>query len=147
MIEGDLLPPAGILVALLACNTELSLVWVVFLVTGHATGRELVAVEIPRVAGIAFCGCMPAPQSKFRCLVVVERNGRPLRRRMARFAFLAIPSGVLVLNAVAGNARNAGALVFFARMAGYASDITVCAHKWKLRFGVIEHLRLAPILF
>ena len=60
MVEGDLLTPTGLGVALLAPAAELSFVRIVLLVAGHTGRRHLVAIEISRMACVTFDLHMPA---------------------------------------------------------------------------------------
>ena len=50
VVEGDLLPPACFIVALLALCAELSGMRIIFLVAGHASRAQLVTVDLACVA-------------------------------------------------------------------------------------------------
>jgi len=135
--------PADISVTLFAANAQLALVPIILLVTGHAGGRQSVAVEVPGMARIAPDLGMRALQWKFRP-VVVEMNRFPLVLIVAGFAFGAISSGVGILNLVAIHASGADASVAFANMAGRAGDGLVSALERKPRRVVVESLDPAP---
>jgi hypothetical protein len=92
--------PADLSVTLFAANAQLAFVSIILLVTGHAAGRELVAIKIPGVARIALDLCMRAFQWKFRP-VMIEMNRFPLVLIVAGFALGAISSRVNILDLVA----------------------------------------------
>lgn len=144
VIEGYFLTPAGFLVALLAAVSELGFVRIVLFVTGHAGRRELVAIEIAGVAGVAFDLRVLASQRKLGHSVVVEAHRLPFGRRMAGFALGAVASGMNVLQPMAGNAGHRQVLVALAGMTGRAPDILVGAVKRKLCLAVIERLDPTP---
>ena|SRR5215475_8318538 len=78
VVEGNLLAPTGLGVALLASTAQLPFVRIVLLVAGHTGRRHLVAIEISRMACVTFDLHMPATQRKLGCLVVVKVNRLPL---------------------------------------------------------------------
>ena len=100
MIEGRRLAPAGLSVTLLAATSKLALVLVVLLVAGHTGRCQLVAIDIPGMAEVAFDLRMRSSQRVFR-LVMIEMNRLPLVLVVAAFAFCAVASGVNVLDLVA----------------------------------------------
>ena len=85
---------------LLAASAQFPSVSIILLVTGHAAGRQFVAIEVPGMASIAFDLRMRAFQWKFRP-VMVEVNRFPLVLIVAGFALGAVSSGVNVLDFVA----------------------------------------------
>jgi len=78
VIEGHLPAPAGFLVALLAAGAELGFVGVILLVAGDAGRRELVAIEIAGVTGIAFDLRVFPSQRELGHSVVIEFDRLPL---------------------------------------------------------------------
>ena len=72
VVEGDFLAPSRFIVARLALCAELAFVRIVLLVTGGTTGRELVSVDIARVAAIAQDLPVLAAKREFRFRVVIE---------------------------------------------------------------------------
>lgn len=125
MIEGSRPAPTGLAVAALAVGAKLSFVPVVLPVTGNARCRELIAIEIAGVTGIALDLCMPASQRIFRVLVVVEANGTPLAFVVATFTLDAVTSGVDVLDLVTADACRTNPFVTLPGMAGGADYRTV----------------------
>lgn len=95
--------PAGFLVATLAFVAKRAFVRIVLQVTGYASGRKLVRIQRPTVAGIALCGGVLA-QQRIAGLARVIELALPVFRRMAGLAFLAIAAFVGVVLAVAGDA-------------------------------------------
>jgi hypothetical protein len=144
VIEGRYSAPAGRSVTLLAAIAELAVVPVVLSVTRHAGRRQLVAIEIACVAGIALDLGVRGSQRKFCRPVMIKANAAPLVLVVATFAFCAIPSGVDVLNPVAIHTCGADVLVAFADMARGARDGTMCALERKPRAVVVERLDATP---
>ena len=97
VIEEGRSAPTGFAVALRAAIAELAGVGVVSSMAGHACGRELVAIEIARVARIALDLRVRGSQRKPCCPVVVKANRAPLVLIVAAGAFCAVASGVNVL--------------------------------------------------
>lgn len=147
MVERDLLAPAGLLVALLAARAKLPLMRIVLAVAAGAIGRQLVTIEITRMARVAFDGRVFTAQRELGCFVVVEADRRPLRRGMTSFAFLAVASGVLVLLGMAANAGRGDVLVTLACMTGPACHRFVSTNQGEPSLVVIEGLRFAPSVF
>lgn len=98
VVEGDVLPPTQIVVALLAAFAELALMWV-FSMAGDTTGAELVAIEITGVAAVTLGLGMRVAQRKL-CLVVVEPRRFPFHLFMAGVALVAVASTMHVLQLV-----------------------------------------------
>lgn len=104
VVEGDLLAPARLVVALLASLAELAFVRIILAMAGDAGHGQFVAIEVTGVTTLAAeCG-VTAAQWELRRLVVVEADQGPLLGGMAAFAIVAIPALMLVLQAVTGNA-------------------------------------------
>ena len=78
MIEADLLPPAGLAMTAFAAGSELAFMRIILLVAGHAGRRELVAIEIARMAPVTLDLYVPAAQRKLGGLVVIEAHRLPL---------------------------------------------------------------------
>ena len=145
MIESSRAAPIGLAVAALAIWAKLSLVPVVFQVTGNARRGELVAIEIASVTGIALDLGMRSLQRIFGILVVIEANRTPLAFVMAAFAPYAVASSVDVLNLVTVNAGRTDSLVALSSMARGAEHSTVRIPKRKLRGVVVERLDTTPL--
>lgn len=127
VIEGHFLTPAGFPVALLTSIAELTLVRIVLLMTGHASGRELIAIEIAGMAGIAFYLCVFAAQRKLCHFVMVETHRPPFGRSMASLALGAIAAGMGVLQTMAGGTIHRQIFIAFASVASRAGHIFVGA--------------------
>lgn len=130
--------------ALLAAEAELAVMTVVLAMTGHAGRRQLIAIEIAGVTGIAFYLCMCAPERKSRVPIVIETDRRPLVLLVAGFALGAIASTMDILNPVAIDARGAYALVAFPDVAGRAANVAVCALQRKFCLVVVVRLKPPP---
>ena len=102
VVEGHLLAPARLVVALLAGCTKLAGVGVVLFVTGDAGCSEFVLEEIAGVAGFAAGGRVFALQRKFRRARMIEAHRLPLRRLVAGLALCAISALMDILKLVAG---------------------------------------------
>ena len=74
---------------------------IVLLVAAGAIGRQLLAIKVAHMARVAFRRRMLAAQRKFRRLVMVEGNCRPLCRGVTRLAFLAVAASMFVLDRMA----------------------------------------------
>jgi hypothetical protein len=144
VVERRYLAPVGFSVALLAAGAELPFVPVIFPVAGYAGRRQLVAIEIAGVAGIALDSRVRRPERKLRRLVVVEANRAPLVLVVAALALAAVPSRVDILNLVAIDARSADPLVAFAAMARRAGDGAVRGLESEFGRVVVERLRRPP---
>jgi len=144
VVEGGYAAPIDLVVTPLAADTKLALVSIILPVTRNAGRCQLVAIEIARMARIAFDFRMPASQRKFRCLVMVEANRTPLVLLVAGLAFGAVPSGVNILDPVAIDAHGANPLVAFADMARGADDGAMCALKRELGLVVVERFDPRP---
>src|SRR5215469_5131966 len=98
MVERDYATPPRLAVALLAPGAELTLVPVILAMTG-GTGRcQLVAIEIARVAVIAFDLGMRASQRELRRLAMIETERAPFAFVVAALALGAVPPAMDVLN-------------------------------------------------
>jgi len=144
MIEGRCSAPAGLAVTLLTAASELAFVRVILSVTGHAGRRQLIAIEIARVAAIALDLRMRGSQWKLRRLVMVEADRAPLALVVAAIALAAVSPGVDILNLVASRTRGADALVTFVNMARGAGDGTMRAFQPELGPVVVERLDAMP---
>src|SRR5713101_8362623 len=125
VIEGHYAVPIVLAVTLLATRAKLALVPVILAMARHACCRQLVAIEIAGMAGIALDLAMCAHEWKFCFFVMIEGDGDPLFFVVTGFALGAVPSGMDILNRVAINTRSANPLVALADMARGARDIAV----------------------
>jgi len=116
MIERRNPTPTGFRVTLLAAATKLAFVPIILKMTRYARRRELVAVEIAGVAGIALDLPMRASQRKLRVLVVIKVNGTPFGLAVAAVAFDTISSRMNILKLMAFNASRPNPLVALASM-------------------------------
>ena len=144
MIKSHLLPPARLVVASLTGAAQLTVMRVILAMAGDAGRRELVAIEVTRVAAFAGDLRMTAAKRKLGCLVVIEGDRRPLVGGVAGLAIGAISAGVLVVEAMAGDARPGKIFVSLPRMACRTSDRAVRADEGELRFTVVERFNPAP---
>ena len=144
VVEGNLLAPARFPVTLPAVGTQLAMVSIVPAMACNTRHRQLVAIKVARVALLASDGCVTPAQRKPGRLVMVEADRRPFHRRMAGLAAIAVPSRMLVLQAVAGDAGSRQILVALTDMAFRARNLAVRAHQGELRLGVIVGLDLTP---
>lgn len=87
-----------------------------------------------------------AAERKSRRLVVIEADRRPLLGCVTGFTTLAVPTRMLVLQTVAGDAGARKILVAFSGVAFPACNLAVCANERKLRLTVIKGLDPAPSL-
>lgn len=110
MVNGGILAPALLRVAAPAPRAQLALVRVVTLVTCDAVGFQLIRVEVSNVAGITGDLAMLPAQRKPRVPVVIETDGFPLVRRVARFAFSAISGAMRILDPVTSDAGRVNSL-------------------------------------
>lgn len=125
-------------VTLFATRAEPAVVPVVLAMARYARRRQLVAIEVAGVAGVALDLRVGGSQWKFRRHVMIEMNRTPLALVVAAFAFRAIPSGVDVLNLVTRDACRADVLITFADMACCAGDGTMRLLERKPCFVVIK---------
>lgn len=122
VIEGRYSAPVDLYVALLAAASEPPFVPVILQVTRYTRRRQLVAIEIASVAGIALGLCVRGPQRESGLLVMIKANRAPLVRIVAAFALGTIPLGVNILKPVAIDARSANPLVAFTNVARGTED-------------------------
>ena len=144
VVKGGDASPGALAVALLASGAELAVMAVILAMAGHASRRELVAIEIAAVTSVAFYLCMGLPERKFRVPVVIETDRRPLVLFVAGFALGAVASAMDVLNPVAIDACRADVLVALADVAGRAANVAVGAPQWKFCLVVIVRFNLPP---
>ena len=117
VIEGRDAAPVVLAMATLTPDAKLALVPVILAMTRHTCCRQLVVVEIARVAGVALDLRMRGPQWIFRVLVMIKMDRNPLVLVVAGFAFGAIPSTMNILNPVAIDTCEADSGVALANMA------------------------------
>src|SRR5689334_9516266 len=142
VVEAGLLP--GLLdVAAVAFRSELPFVLVVLLVAGDARALQLVAIQVARMAAVAFHLPVLAAQRILGLRVVVERDLRPRLGGVAGLAFLPEAALVLVVLLVAADARHRRFLEDVALVAGLAFHRGVLAEQREARLRVIE-ARLLP---
>ena len=146
VIEGHYAAPARLSVTLLATATELTFVPVILAVAGHTGRRQLVAIEIAGVAGIALDVRMCGSQRKLGRLAVVEADRVPLALVVAALALGPVAPAMHVLNSVAVHACGADVLVALVQMAGGAGHGTMRRYKREFGTSVIEWLDAAPSL-
>jgi hypothetical protein len=96
MVERNVLSPVGVAMALLAALAKLTLMRVLFLMTGNALCRKLVAEEVTAMAGVAFRFLMGAMQGEMS-LVVVEAPFFPFCLVVTGLALLSVAALVNVL--------------------------------------------------
>lgn len=144
MIEGCYAAPLVLAMASLAANAKLAVVRVIGAMARDTRGRQLVAIEIACVAGIALDSCMGGPEREFCVLIVIKADCRPLVLLVAGCAFRAVPSAMDILNPVAIHARCADSLVAFADMARRARHIAVRTLQRKHGLAVVERLYATP---
>jgi hypothetical protein len=144
VIEILRLPPAGFTMALLAAATELTLVSVVFLMTGNACRRQLVAVQIASVAGIALDLSVCRSQRKFCRPIVIKVDGHPFVLIVTATAFHAIPPEMHILNLMAIDTLGTDAPVALPNMARGAGDDPMRALQRKPGPIVVEGLDATP---
>jgi hypothetical protein len=123
---------------------QLAVVPVILAMAGDAGCSELVAIEIAGVAGVALHLGVGAPEGKFRVLVMVESDRRPLVLVVAGLTPGAVAPAMNILNLVAAGAGHADFLVALADMARRAGDVAVGAPQRKLRPVVIVGLDAPP---
>jgi hypothetical protein len=138
------LPPAGFTMALLATAAELTFVSVVFLMTGNTCRRQLVVVQIARVAGIALDLGVCRSQRKFCRPVVIKVDGDPFVLIVTAVAFRAIPPEMHILNLMALDTLGANALVALPNMARGAGDDPMRALQREPGPIVVEGLHTTP---
>jgi hypothetical protein len=144
MIEGCDAAPFILAMTSLAANTKLAVVRIIGAMARDTCGRQLVAVEITSVAGIALDLCMGGPEWKFRILVVIKADRGPLVLVVAGCALRAVPFAMNVLNSVTSDARCADSLVAFANMARGTRNIAVRTLQRKPGLIVIKRLCAIP---
>jgi hypothetical protein len=147
MVKGRYAAPIVLAMASLAANAELAIMPIILAVARRTCGRQLVAIEIARVARVALDLCMCGLEWKFRVLVVIEAHHGPLVLFVAGFAPGAVTSAMDILNSVAIDTRHADSFVAFANMARRARDIAVRTLQGKLGLLVVKCLRAPPFGF
>jgi len=146
VIEGNYAAPARLSVALLAAAAELTFVPVILAVAGHTGRRQLVAIEIAGVAGVALDVRMRGSQRKLGRLAVVEADRVPPALVVAALALGPVAPAMHVLNSVAVHACGANVLVALVHMAGGTGHGTMRCYKREFGPFVIERLDAAPSL-
>jgi hypothetical protein len=144
MIERRYSAPAALSVTLLAATAKPAFVLVILSVTRHTGRRQLVAIEIARVAHIALDLRMRGSQRKPCRLVMIEANRAPLVLVVAARALGAVSSGVDILNLMAIHACGADVLIALAHMARGARDCAMCTLERERRLVVVERFDLGP---
>lgn len=144
VVEGSNAAPGALAVALLAAGAELAVMAIILAMAGHAGRRQLVAIEIAGVTGVAFYLRMGVPERKFRVPVVIETDRRPLVLFVAGLALGAVASAMDVLNPVAIDTRRANALIALTDVAGRAANVAVGAPQRKLCLVVVVRLNPPP---
>ena len=107
-------------------------------VAGNAGHIDLLRRSRTLVARAALDLGVPSAQGKARLLVVIETDRRPLCRRMAICAELAIRSLVLVIQLVAGEAVLGCPAIAFIRVAALATDARMRTRQRKRRLLMVE---------
>ena len=146
VIEERYAAPIVLTVTPLATSAELTVMPIILAVAGDAGCRELVAIKIARVAGIALEFGVCGPQRKFS-LVVIEKDRGPFILVVASFALGAVAADMNVLNGVAIGASGADPLVVFADMACQARDLAVRTSQRELGLVMVVRLDLTPRRF
>ena len=138
MIERRRATPTILPMASLAAIAQLTVMPIIFPMTGYAGGRQLIAVERSGVAGCALYLGMRRSQRKFRRLGVIESDRRPFALVVAAVALGSVPPGVDVLNSVAIRARHANSLVILPGMARGARNGAMRTSQGELGPVVVE---------
>ena len=146
VVEGHLLTPARLIVALLTGRPKFAGVGVVFFVAGDTSRSKLFLVEIASVTGFAGGVRVPALERKFRRAHMIEAHRFPLRRLMAGLALSAVMALMDILELVAGGADCRHTLVFFVRVAGGARHLFVASRERKVGFRMIEGPHARPAI-
>lgn len=146
MIEDDLLPPARLLVALLAIAAQLTPVRIILAMAGDARHGQFIAIQVAGVALLALELGVAAAQRKLGCLVVVKADRGPRLGGVTGLTIGAVVARMLVLQAVTGDARPTQILVSLAHMAFRTRDFAVRADQWESRLAVIERSHPRPSL-
>jgi len=144
VIEGSYASPSGFVVTLLAAASKLAVMPVIFAMARHTGGRQLVAIEIARMARVALDLRVSGSEGVFCLPVVIEADRHPLVLIVAAIALAAISSGVNVLNPVAINTCGANPLVALADVARRTDDGAMGALKRKPGLVVVERLDASP---
>ena len=131
--------------ALLAPGTELSLVPVVLPMTGNAGRRQLVAVKVSAMAGVALHRRMRASQRIPRVSVVIEANRVPFSFAVTAFAPGSVASIVDILNPVTAHARGAYPLVMLSAVARGTGDGSVRLAEREFRRVMVEGFNFVPL--
>lgn len=138
VIEIDLLPPAAFVMTGLATGAQLPVVRIVLFVTGGARRRQLVAIKVALVAGIALGLPMLAAKSKLGLLVMIEKDHIPFLRAVAGVALRAIAPAMHILQLMADAANRTDALIAFAGMTRIAVNFLMRPGQLEFGLGMIE---------
>jgi hypothetical protein len=144
VIEGGYASPAGLTVTLLAPIAEPACVRILLAVTRLASRRQLVAIEIARVASVALDLRMRGSQRKFRRPVMIKVDRAPLALVVAALAFSAVSPGVDILNLVAIHASGAEVPVPFAGVTCGAGNRPMGALEREFRPIMVKRLDAEP---
>jgi hypothetical protein len=147
VIERRRSAPGDLGMTLLALGAKLSLVPVVFAVTRDACCRQLVAIEIAGMAGVALNRRVGAPQRIFCFLVVIKMNRGPLAFAVTALAFGSVTPGVNVLYLVTAHARRSDPAITLTAVAGETGNGTVRLMEREFGRSVVEGLGMAPFGF
>lgn len=142
VIESDIYPLI-IDVAGIAGGTEVSVVIVVFEVTGNAGDIQRVGERVVAVAGIAGELSMAAVERETRVPPMIEAGIGPAGRRMTVRAFLSTAAVMRIVRRMAGVAIRFCALELAVDVAGRTRSVNVFSGQWKFGRTMIE-LDLGP---
>ena len=138
VIEGRRLPFV-LQVAGLAASTQTAAVDIFFCMTSIAILRQIVHVQLARMARFALHRSVRLAQFEIGIAIVVEANRFPRHFVMARPAFIAESTLVNVLLLMARGAHQRGLVIeSLIPVAGEATDLAMRAEQGKLRAGMVE---------
>ena len=144
VIERHDAAPVRLAVALLAPVAEFALVRVIFSMTRHAGRRQLVAIEIAYMTGIAFDLGVRRPQRELGRLIVVEMDRGPLPLVVAAVALRSVPSAVHIFDSVAVRTCRPEVLVAFVHMACGAGNGAMGLPEQEFGLLVVERFHAVP---
>jgi hypothetical protein len=147
VIEEDARRPLALVMALLACGPFLSPVDIVRPVAGVAGSVQRLLIQRPYVTPLTSDVPVCTPKRKFRQLIVVEDFGFPSRFAVASLTIRSVAPAVLVVRAVAANAkRRELPLQDASRMTRLAGGHAVAALERELRTPIVIEPRGLPSL-
>jgi hypothetical protein len=129
---------------LLTPGAELSLVSVVFPMTGDASCRQPVAIQIAGMTGVALDRRVCASQRVFCILVMAEMEHWPFAFAVAALTPRSIASGMNILDLMAIDARRPDPGVALPAVAGRTGDCPVRLVEWEFGRTVVEGFDAAP---